>query len=116
VLKPPRTLPRPRCRDTDPVSVSELGPAELDPRILRPSRQAVGAGGVLFESYNDWRSPAMSTTTGPQASDDDKNEPEPQDVEKSAGKEKAVAGAEIGIMPQGEGSSFEPEEDPEAQS
>jgi hypothetical protein len=60
--------------------------------------------------------PAMSTTTGPQASDDDKNEPGPQDVEKSAGKEKAVAGAEIGIMPEGEGSSFEPEEDPEAQS
>ena len=57
----------------------------------------------------------MSATTGPQASDEDKNEPEPQDVEKSEVQKEAV-GAEIGIMPEGEGSSFEPEEDPEAQS
>ena len=44
----------------------------------------------------------MSATTGPQASDDDKNEPEPQDVEKSEAKE--AVGAEIGIMPEGEGA------------
>ena len=57
----------------------------------------------------------MSATTGPQSSDDDKNEPEPQDVQKSEVQKEAV-GAEIGMMPEGEGSSFEPEEDPEAQS
>jgi hypothetical protein len=57
----------------------------------------------------------MSTTTGPQTSDDDKNESEPQDAEKSEGR-KEVAGAEIGMMPEGEGSTFEPEEDSEAQS
>jgi hypothetical protein len=57
----------------------------------------------------------MSATTGPQSSDEDKNEPERQDVEKSEVQREAV-GAEIGIMPEGEGSSFEPEEDPEAQS
>jgi hypothetical protein len=57
----------------------------------------------------------MSTTTGPQASDDDKNETEPQDVEKSEVRKEAV-GAEIGMMPEGEGSTFEPEEDLEAQT
>ena len=57
----------------------------------------------------------MSTTTGPQSSDDDKPEPESQDVQNSA-LQKESAGVEIGMMPEGEGSSFEPEEDPEAQT
>jgi hypothetical protein len=57
----------------------------------------------------------MSTTTGPQSSDDDENEPEPQDVQNSE-VQKESAGVEIGMMPEGEGSSFEPEEDPEAQT
>ena len=57
----------------------------------------------------------MSTTTGPQSSDDDKNEPESQDVQNSE-LQKESAGVEIGMMPEGEGSSFEPEEDPEAQT
>jgi hypothetical protein len=57
----------------------------------------------------------MSTTTGPQASDDDKNETEPADVAKSEVRKDAV-GAEIGMMPEGEGSTFEPEEDLEAQT
>jgi hypothetical protein len=38
------------------------------------------------------------------------------DVEKPEGRKKAVAGAEIGMMPEGKGSTFEPEEDTEAQS
>ena len=57
----------------------------------------------------------MSTTTGPQSSDDDKPEPESQDVQNSE-LQKESAGVEIGLMPEGEGSSFEPEEDPEAQT
>jgi hypothetical protein len=57
----------------------------------------------------------MSTTTGPQSSDDDKNEPETQDVQSSE-VQKESAGVEIGMMPEGQGSSFEPEEDPEAQT
>jgi hypothetical protein len=57
----------------------------------------------------------MSTSTGPQSSDDDKNEPEPRDVQSSEVQKKS-AGVEIGMMPEGEGSSFEPEEDPEAQT
>jgi hypothetical protein len=59
---------------------------------------------------------SMSTTTGPEASGHNENQPDPRDVETPEGGEKAVAGAEIGIMPEGEGSTFEPEEDPEAQS
>jgi hypothetical protein len=58
----------------------------------------------------------MSTTTGPEASGHNENQPDSHDFEKPEGEEKAVAGAEIGIMPEGEGSTFEPEEDPEAQS
>jgi len=58
----------------------------------------------------------MSTTTGPEAPDQNESQSDPRDVEKPASEEKPVAGAEIGIMPEGEGSSFEPEEDPEAQS
>ena len=58
----------------------------------------------------------MSTTTGPEASGQNENQSDPRDVEKPEGGEKPVAGAEIGIMPEGEGSTFEPEEDPEAQS
>ena len=56
----------------------------------------------------------MSATTGPQASDEDKNEQNAR-TSRIRSPEEAV-GAEIGIMPEGEGSSFEPEEDPEAQS
>jgi hypothetical protein len=37
-------------------------------------------------------------------------------VEEPEGRKKAVAGAEIGMMPEGKGSTFEPEEDTEAQS
>jgi hypothetical protein len=57
----------------------------------------------------------MSTTAGPEASGQDESQPDPRDVEKSQDEEKPVAGVEIGMMPEGEGSSFEPEEDPEAQ-
>jgi len=60
--------------------------------------------------------PTMSTTTGPEASGQNESQSDPRDVEKPEGGEKPVAGAEIGIMPEGEGSTFEPEEDPEAQS
>lgn len=56
----------------------------------------------------------MSTTTGPEASGKDE-QPDPRDVEKPESGGKPVAGVEIGMMPEGEGSSFEPEEDPEAQ-
>jgi hypothetical protein len=58
----------------------------------------------------------MSDMTGPEASGPDESQPDSRDVEKPEGGEKPAAGAEIGIMPEGEGSSFEPEEDPEAQS
>ncbi len=57
----------------------------------------------------------MSDMTGPEASGPN-NKPDPRDVENPEGGEKAAAGVEIGIMPEGEGSTFEPEEDPEAQS
>jgi hypothetical protein len=60
--------------------------------------------------------PTMSTTTGPEASGQNESQSDPRDVEKPEGGEKPVAGAEIGIMPEGEGSTFEPEEHPEAQS
>jgi hypothetical protein len=58
----------------------------------------------------------MSTTTGPEASGPNESQPDPREVENPEGGEKPVAGVEIGIMPEGEGSTFEPEEDPEAQS
>jgi hypothetical protein len=60
--------------------------------------------------------PTMSTTTGPEASGQNEDQPDPSDLQKPEGSEKPVAGAEIGIMPDGEGSTFEPEEDPEARS
>jgi glyoxylase I family protein len=40
----------------------------------------------------------------------------PTQVEKPKGRKKAVAGAEVGMMPEGKGSTFEPEEDSKAQS
>jgi hypothetical protein len=55
----------------------------------------------------------MSTTGGPETSGQD--EPDPRDAEKPERHEKSSPGVEIGMMPEGEGSSFEPEEDPEAQ-
>jgi hypothetical protein len=58
----------------------------------------------------------MSTTPGQEASSQDESQSDSRDVEKPEGGEKPVAGVEIGMMPEGEGSSFEPEEDPEAQS
>ena len=57
----------------------------------------------------------MNITSGPETSGQDENQPDPRDVEKHESAEKPVAGVEIGMMPEGEGSSFEPEEDPEAQ-
>ena len=45
------------------------------PTLVAP---VLGAVGVLCGSYNDSEEPAMSATTGPQASDEDKNEPERQ--------------------------------------
>jgi hypothetical protein len=57
----------------------------------------------------------MSTTAGPEASDQDESQPDPSDIEKPEGKKKAVAGVEIGMMPEGQGSTFEPEEDGEPQ-
>jgi acyl dehydratase len=58
----------------------------------------------------------MSTTTGPEASGQNESQPDPREAEQPERQEKPVGGAEIGIMPEGQGSSFEPEEDPEAQS
>ena len=57
----------------------------------------------------------MSTAAGPEASDQDESQPEPrdEDLEKPEGRKKAVAGVEIGMMPEGQGSTFEPEEDRE---
>jgi hypothetical protein len=57
----------------------------------------------------------VSTTAGPEASDRDESQPVPGDFEKPEGRKKAVAGVEIGMMPEGQGSSFEPEEDREPQ-
>jgi hypothetical protein len=58
----------------------------------------------------------MTTTTGPDDASQDESQPDQGDAGKPEYQEKPVAGAEIGIMPEGEGSSFEPEEDPEAQA
>jgi hypothetical protein len=55
----------------------------------------------------------MSTTSDPETSGQD--EPDSGEAEKSEYQEKSSSGVEIGMMPEGEGSSFEPEEDPEAQ-
>jgi hypothetical protein len=57
----------------------------------------------------------VSTTAGPEASDEDESQPEPRDIEKPEGRKKTVAGAEIGMMPEGQGGTFEPEEDREPQ-
>jgi hypothetical protein len=59
--------------------------------------------------------PTMSATTGPDDAGQDESQRDDSDAEKPEYPEKPVAGAEIGIMPEGEGSSFEPEEDPQAQ-
>jgi hypothetical protein len=58
----------------------------------------------------------MNATMGPNDAGKDESQPDQSDAEKPEYQEKPVAGAEIGIMPEGEGSSFEPEEDPEEQS
>jgi len=58
----------------------------------------------------------MSTTSGPETSGQDESQPDVRDAEKPERHEKSSPGVEIGMMPEGEGSSFEPEEDPEAQS
>lgn len=58
----------------------------------------------------------MSTTSGPETSGRDEGQPDPRDVEKPEVQGKTSPGVEIGMMPEGEGSSFEPEEDPEAQA
>jgi hypothetical protein len=60
----------------------------------------------------------MSTTAGPDASDQDESQPEPRDgdIEKPEDSKKAVPGVEIGMMPEGQGSTFEPEEDREPQA
>jgi hypothetical protein len=77
---------------------------------------------VLLQGYCSSRTticrggPAISTTAGPEASDQDESQPEPRDIEKPEGRKKAVAGVEIGMMPEGQGSTFEPEEDREPQS
>ena len=70
-----------------------------------------------FESYDDLpRRTAISNTAGPEVSDQDESQPERRDIEKPESRKKAVAGVEIGMMPEGQGSTFEPEEDTEAQS
>jgi hypothetical protein len=55
----------------------------------------------------------MSTTGDPETSAQD--EPDSGEAKKSEYQEKSSPGVEIGMMPEREGSSFEPEEDPEAQ-
>jgi hypothetical protein len=57
----------------------------------------------------------FSNTAGPEASDQDESQPEPRDIENPEGGKKAVPGVEIGMMPEGQGSTFEPEEDREPQ-
>ena len=44
------------------------------------------------------------------------SQPDPREAEKPQSQKKASPGVEIGMMPEGEGSSFEPEEDPDSQS
>jgi hypothetical protein len=69
-----------------------------------------------FESYDDLpRRTAISNTAGPEVSDQDESQPERRDIEKPESRKKAVAGVEIGMMPEGQGSTFEPEEDREPQ-
>jgi hypothetical protein len=69
-----------------------------------------------FESYDDLpRRTAISNTAGPEVSAQDESQPERRDIEKPESRKKAVAGVEIGMMPEGQGSTFEPEEDREPQ-
>lgn len=82
--------------------------------LILPVREELSAVGHSCATLsNALRSPSMSTTSGPETSGQD--EPEPPDTEKPEYQEKSSPGVEIGMMPEGEGSSFEPEEDPEAQ-
>ena len=74
-----------------------------------------GRDGVRHNRRAMTGGPTVSTTAGPEASDQDESQPEPRDIEKPEGRKKAVAGIEIGMMPEGQGSTFEPEEDREPQ-
>jgi hypothetical protein len=57
----------------------------------------------------------MSTTPGTRPSGDDGSQPyRPSPVDNAEAREEGTAGVEIG-MSEDEGSTFEPEEDPEAQ-
>ena len=57
----------------------------------------------------------MSTTPGTEPSSDDRSQPDrPSPVDNAEAPEDGAAGVEIG-MSEDEGSTFEPEEDPEAQ-
>ena len=53
----------------------------------------------------------MSTTAGPEASDEDESQPDPPEIERPEDMKKTGAGVEIGMMPEGQGGTFEPEED-----
>jgi hypothetical protein len=76
----------------------------------------VGGAGVLFESYDDLlRRAHYEHYSRSKASDQDESQPEPRDIEKPEGRKKTVAGVEIGMMPEGQGSTFEPEEGRELQ-
>jgi hypothetical protein len=82
--------------------------------MARITRRAARGWQSTVRDVEFTEEPSMSTTGGPETSGQD--EPDPREAEKSEYQEKSSPGVEIGMMPEGEGSSFEPEEDPEAQS
>ena len=59
----------------------------------------------------------MSAAASSEASDQDESQPEPRDgdIERPESRKKGVAGVQIGMIPEGQGSTFEPEEDREPQ-
>jgi hypothetical protein len=97
-------------------------PTQLSGLVLAHSRsrlgliRLVGAAGVLFESYDGLpRRPHYEHYSRSRSLRPGRKPARAPDIEKPEGRKKAVAGVEIGMMPGGQGSTFEPEEDREPQ-
>lgn len=112
---------RPGDTITGRVEVTEVRAdkpiTKLHTTVTRDDRTVVLQGTAVCYTMTTrlTEEPTMSATTGPDDAGQDESQRDQSDAEKPEYQEKPVAGAEIGIMPEGEGSSFEPEEDPEAQ-
>ena len=83
--------------------------------LILPVREGFKSHRTLLRNVVELaEEPSMSTTSDPETSGQD--EPDSGEAQQPEYQEKSSPGVEIGMMPEGEGSSFEPEEDPEAQT